>query len=63
MRSQVRAVRTAAAAGDAEKAQAEFRLACKKLDRAAAKNLIHKNAAARSKSRLSKVVKDAGGKA
>lgn len=63
MRSQVRAVRAAAAEGDAEKAQAEFRLACKKLDRAAAKNLIHKNAAARSKSRLSKVVKEAGGKA
>ncbi len=63
MRSQVRAVRAAAAAGDAEKAQAAFRLACKKLDRAAAKNLIHRNAAARSKSRLSKVVKDAGGKA
>ncbi|MGB7345385.1 MAG: 30S ribosomal protein S20 [Pirellulaceae bacterium] len=63
MRSQVRAVRAAAEAGDAEKAQAEFRLACKKLDRAAAKNLIHKNAAARSKSRLSAVVKAAGGKA
>ncbi|MCL4147064.1 UNVERIFIED_CONTAM: hypothetical protein GTU68_003324 [Idotea baltica] len=63
MRSQVRAVRTAAAAGDTEKAQAEFRLACKKLDRAASRNLIHRNAAARSKSRLSKVVKDAGGKA
>ncbi len=62
VRSQVRAVRAAAAAGDAEKAQAEFRVACKKLDRAAAKNLIHKNAAARSKSRLSKVVKAAGGK-
>lgn len=63
MRSTVRAVREAAAKGDAEAAQTQFRLACKKLDRAAAKNLIHKNAAARSKSRLSKLVKAAGAKA
>ncbi|NND98395.1 MAG: 30S ribosomal protein S20 [Pirellulaceae bacterium] len=63
LRSTIRAVREAAAAGDAEKAQAEFRLACKKLDRAASKNLIHDNAAARSKSRLSKLVKAAGAKA
>ena len=63
MRSTLRAVREAAKAGDAEAAQTQFRLACKKLDRAAAKNLIHKNAAARSKSRLSAVVKAAGGKA
>ena len=57
MRSTIRAVREAAASGDAEAAQTQFRLACKKLDRAAAKNLIHKNAAARSKSRLSKLIK------
>ena len=63
MRGTVRAVRQACKAGDAEAAQTQFRLACKKLDRAAAKNLIHKNAAARSKSRLSKLVKAAGGKA
>lgn len=63
MRNTVRAVRDAAKSGDAEAAQAQFRLACKKLDRAASKNLIHKNAAARSKSRLSKIVKAAGAKA
>ena len=63
MRNTVRKVRAAAKAGDTETAQTQFRLACKKLDKAAAKNLIHKNAAARSKSRLSAVIKAAGGKA
>jgi small subunit ribosomal protein S20 len=47
-----------AAAGTAE-ADATFRLAVKTLDRAAAKNLIHANTAARTKSRLSRVLKDA----
>lgn len=60
MRTQIRRVREAAEAGDGEKAQAEFRTAAKRLDQAAAKNLIHKNAAARSKSRLSKLVKSIG---
>ena len=63
MRSTIRKVREAASAGDSEKAQAEFRLAVKKLDRAASRNIIHKNAAARTKSRLSKLVKSAGAKA
>ena len=60
MRTQLRRVREAVEAGDGEKAQAEFRVATKRLDQAAAKNLIHKNAAARSKSRLSKMVKSVG---
>ena len=57
MRTQLRRVRDAVVAGDTEKAQAELRVATKRLDQAAAKNLIHKNAAARSKSRLNKLVK------
>ncbi len=61
MRTQIRRVREAVEAGDSEKAQTEFRVATKRLDQAAAKNLIHKNAAARSKSRLSKLVKGMGG--
>ncbi len=59
MRTQIRRVREAVKAGDSEKAQSEFRLATKRLDRAASKNLIHKNAAARTKSRLNKLVKSA----
>ena len=57
MRTQLRRVREAVEAGDSEKAQAEFRVAQKKIDQAAGKNLLHKNAAARTKSRLVKLVK------
>ena len=46
-----------AAAGDnPEAAEAAFREASKRLDQAAANNLIHKNKAARTKSRLSKLL-------
>ena len=62
MRTQIRRVREAVQAGDAEQAQAEFRVATKRLDRAASKNLIHRNAAARTKSRLSKLIKATAGK-
>ena len=57
VRTQVRKVREAITAGDAEKSATEFRLCAKKLDQAAAKNVIHANAAARTKSRLSKAIK------
>jgi len=56
-RTQCRKVREAVEAGDAELAEAEFRLAAKKLDRAGARNIIHENAAARTKSRLSAKIK------
>ena len=57
VRTQVRKVRTAVQAGDVETCENEFRLAAKKLDQAAAKNIIHANQAARTKSRLSKAIK------
>jgi len=57
MRTQLRKVREAIAAGNAEVAGAEFRLAAKKLDRAGSRNIIHPNAAARVKSRLSAQIK------
>jgi len=53
LRTQCRKVREVAAAGDFAKAEEEFRKACRLLDRAAAKRVIHPNAAARTKSRLS----------
>ena len=56
LRTTLKKVRTLAAAGEADAAQAAFRVATKKLDQAAAKNLIHRNAAARTKSRLSKLL-------
>ena len=59
MRSQIRKVREAVVAGDIEKAETEFKMAAKRLDKAGCKNLIHRNAAARTKSRLQKLIKNA----
>jgi small subunit ribosomal protein S20 len=53
----MRKVREAIANMDAEKSQAEFLILVKKIDRAATANLLHANAAARTKSRLSKAIK------
>jgi small subunit ribosomal protein S20 len=49
----------AAAEGAAEDAEAKHRLAIKRIDEAAAKGVIHKNAAARRKSRLAAKVSQA----
>lgn len=57
LRTQCRKVREALKAGDAAVAESEFRTACKKLDQAGAKRVIHPNTAARTKSRLSAAVK------
>ena len=57
LRTQARKVREAIPAKDLEKSQTEVRLLVKKLDRAAARNVIHHNTAARTKSRLSSAVK------
>jgi small subunit ribosomal protein S20 len=56
LRNVLKDAREAAIEGDREAAQSAFRLAAKRLDQAAAKNLIHKNTAARLKSRLSKLM-------
>ena len=57
LRTQLRKVREAIASKEVEKSETEFRALVKKLDRAASKNMIHDNAAARTKSRLSKAIK------
>ncbi len=57
LRTVLKKAREAAESGDATVAQEAFRTAVKRLDQAAAKHLIHKNAASRTKSRLSKFVK------
>jgi small subunit ribosomal protein S20 len=59
VKTQVRKVRDAVTGGNADDAEAQFRAAVKKLDQAAAKGVIHKNAASRTKSRLSHAVKAA----
>lgn len=59
LRTQIRKVRAAAMAGDFETVVKELRLANRRLDQAAAANLIHRNTASRLKSRLSSMVKRA----
>jgi small subunit ribosomal protein S20 len=49
-------------AGNVEQAESELRTVAKKVDKAAAKKIIHVNAAARVKSRLSAKVKKLKGK-
>jgi small subunit ribosomal protein S20 len=63
LRTRHKRVEDAIAAGDLEQAEKEFRVAVKKLDQAACKRVIHRNAAARTKSRLSARIKAAKAKA
>lgn len=57
VRTQCRKVRKEVDEGNLEAAQNELYRAARALDKAAAKGVIHKNAAARHKSRLSKLLK------
>jgi small subunit ribosomal protein S20 len=57
IRSQYQKVIKAVEAGDADQAEQELQQAAKQLDRAATRNVIHSNAAARTKSRLSAKIK------
>jgi small subunit ribosomal protein S20 len=57
IKTQTRKVIEAVTASDLAKAQDEFKLAAQKLDRAAARKVIHRNAASRTKSRLSAKIK------
>lgn len=56
MRTYARRVRQAAAAGNKEDADTALQAASRKLDKAAAKGVIHKNQAANRKSALAKLV-------
>ncbi len=59
MRTRVKSALAAAEAGD-DNAEQTFRDASKAIDRAANKGIIHKNQAARRKSRLAKAMAKAG---
>lgn len=52
LRTAIKGVDVAVTTGDATAAQEAYKLAAKKLDKAVTKGLIHKNEAARRKSRL-----------
>ncbi|MCM3761534.1 30S ribosomal protein S20 [Alkalihalobacillus oceani] len=54
LRTAIKNFEAKAAAGEVEAATALYTEASKKLDKAASKGLIHKNAASRQKSRLAK---------
>lgn len=56
LRTAVKSVEVATANGNTDNAKEALVLASKKLDKAATKGLIHKNAAARKKSRLAKAL-------
>lgn len=62
LRTRCKKVVAAAAAGNLEEAEAAFRTAVRRLDQAAAKGVIHRNAAARHKSRMSARLKAAKAK-
>lgn len=55
---QVKQVETVAASGTLEELKKEYNLAAKRLDKAAAKRVIHPNLAARKKSQLARLVRD-----
>ncbi len=59
LKTEIRKVRETTTAGKLDAAEKEFRVAVEKLDRAAAKRIIHPNKAARLKSRLSAHLKAA----
>lgn len=56
MRTAIKKFEALVVNNDAENAKAAFADASKKIDKAAQKGIIHKNAAARSKSRLAKML-------
>lgn len=59
VRTQIRKVRESVTAGDAQKAEAEYREVAKKLDQAGARGILHPNKVARTKSRLQSAIKKA----
>lgn len=58
----IKTVRDFVTSGEVEKAKKELPKAQKIIDKAAKKNIVHKKNAARKKSRLAKLVDDAGKK-
>ena len=62
IRTQLRKVRDAIKAKKLDESRQEFAVLVKKLDRAAARKVIHANAAARTKSRLTRAIKGLQGR-
>ena len=56
LKTDIKKFQAAVDAGDAALAQETYKAAVKKIDQAAARNIIHKNAAARKKSQFTKIL-------
>jgi small subunit ribosomal protein S20 len=56
IKTQIKKFNATVANGTPEQLQAEYNLAAKKLDKAAAKRIVHPNLAARKKSQLAKLL-------
>ena len=56
LKTDIKKYQAAVAAGDAALAQETYKAAVKKIDQAAARNIIHKNAAAHKKSQFTKIL-------
>lgn len=56
MKTDMKKYQAAVAAGDTATAQETYKIAVKKIDQAAARGIIHKNAAARKKSQFTKAL-------
>ena len=56
IKTQIKKVMAAAESGAADQLRKEYNLAAKKLDKAAAKRVVHPNLAARKKSQLARIV-------
>ncbi len=56
LKTDIKKYQAAVAAGDTALAQQTYKAAVKKIDQAAARNIIHKNAAARKKSQFTKAL-------
>ena len=56
LKTDIKKYQAALAAGDTELAQETYKAAVKKIDQAAARGIIHKNAAARKKSQFTKAL-------
>lgn len=58
-KTEIKKVLSAVESGDVSAAEEMFKTAAKKLDQAGSRGIIHKNAAARQKSRLQRIIKAA----
>jgi len=64
LKTQIKKVQATAETGTVEQLRTEYKLAAKKLDKAAAKKVVHANLAARKKSQLARLLhgKETAGK-